>query len=725
MGKFYNPYHFVPVEKQNKAQKDSAIPTVEFPANKSRSCVTHERYVPGTASGRLVVRLTTVTPAVLGAAQSPRDGNDPGTVQPYLVGERAAVPASTLRGLVGSAIEAASNGALRVLDDRSYSYRRKMEDSLSAIGLIVKAGSELKLLPLCLPMLESRDGGRSFEAPPRFRRIFPTPQFKVYFGDAVQIRDGAFPYRTANGPADAVPMPVKQLAWSGQSVLYDRSLHVKANRSAVAQDADHNDPLRNGLLRVLGCWGERTMEMPHSKKHELWLPIPDPAVKALPILKGAIDRFHQLADERTHEDKSLPFHPLDTRRSEDPAQEDKFRLKVHDLVYFDVTEKGEVREIALSAIWRERVENRTTGEKATAYSFFRSVDPELLPFTQDRKTISVAEQLLGFAEERSAEGEKERGGLALASRLRFADGLLAGDAVDPLAREFVLLKILGSPKTPCPVLYFKSATGQGAYIEKRGLDPAQHAPQGRKWYLHGKVQPGEEPWRTRNPNEEKTRKQKNRVRPIAAGTSFYFHIDFDNLAQEELGLVQYALEPNGDFHHKMGMGKPLGLGTVKIEILGYFPIDRARRYSLDGLRAERYGNAVMTAAGNAMKKAGQWPERYQQEGNVTGAAENHLQDAREALLNSGLVSPAIRRALERLGDYRQSPLASDVRYPTNADQRDKESEHFKWFAFNDGHRERGRGMRPRGQFLKPLAGEKELPCLDELEPDAPPAPRRY
>jgi hypothetical protein len=106
-------------------------------------------------------------------------------------------------------------------------------------------------------------------------------------------------------------------------------------------------------------------------------------------------------------------------------------------------------------------------------------------------------------------------------------------------------------------------------------------------------------------------------------------------------------------------------------------------------------------------------------------AENHLHAAKEAFLNSGLLSSAIRKALERLGNYARSPLASDVRYPTNADQRDKESEHFKWFVFNDGQRERGRGMRPRSQFLKPLAAEKELPALDELELDAPPAPRRY
>ncbi|MEK7995065.1 MAG: TIGR03986 family CRISPR-associated RAMP protein [Planctomycetota bacterium] len=725
MSKFYNPYHFVPVEKPSKAQQESAIPKKQFPANPNRPWVTHERYVPDTVSGRLVARLTTVTPTVVGADQDRKDKKDFATVEPYLVSGRAAIPGSTLRGLVGSVIEAASNGAMRVLEDRPYSYRRKMQDSLSAIGVIVKVGVGFKLLPLCLPTLESRDGGRSFEAPARFRGIFPTPQFKVYLGDAIQIRDVSFGYRTAKGHKDAVPMPVKRLAWSGNSVVYDRSLHVKANRYAVSQDPDTSDAPRMGLVRVLGCWGRRTTEIPNSKKHELWVPLPGPEVKALPILPNAIDRFHTLADERTDEDASLPFHPLDTRRNENPEDKDRFRLKANDLVYFDVNDKGEVKEISLSAIWRGLVVNTRTGDAATAYSFFRSVDPELLPFNPDRKAISVAEQILGFAEDRSEEQKTEEGGLALASRLRFADALLPEGSQDPLAQDFIPLKILGSPKTPCPALYFKSATGRGAYIGKRDLDPALHAPQGRKWYLHGQSKPGEEPWRTEYPNEEKTKKQKNLVRPIAAGHTFYFHIDFDNLSEVEVGLLLYALEPDAAFHHKIGMGKPLGLGSVKIEVLGYFPVDRAGRYSVAGLRAERYGASTLTAAGETIKASAKWPDRYREEGKGPAAAANPLQAAREAALGSGLVSAAARKALERLGNYSHSPQARDVRYPTNTDQRDKETEHFKWFVFNDGQRERGRGMTPRSQFLKPLTGETGLPPLDELEWEPPPPPRRY
>ncbi len=150
-----------------------------------------------------------------------------------------------------------------------------------------------------------------------------------------------------------------------------------------------------------------------------------------------------------------------------------------------------------------------------------------------------------------------------------------------LDRE-VRLKILGSPKQPCPVMYFKPQTGQGGYIAKRSLNPAQHMPQGRKWYLHAKGSADDRPWETKHPQESQN--QKNLVRPIRGGKQFFFHVDFDNLSDEELGLLLYALEPDGKFHHKVGMGKPLGLGSVKAEVVGHFEIDRIQRYSLAGLR---------------------------------------------------------------------------------------------------------------------------------------------
>jgi CRISPR-associated protein (TIGR03986 family) len=612
MAKFYNPYHFIPVAPPGHSH---SVQREEFSNNRELNA-THERFVPKSCSGRLLLRLTTVTPVVVGNTQNRPSDKDYATIHPYLVNDIPAIPGSSLRGLIGSVIETATNGPLRVLHDQAYSYRQKMGSSLSAIGLIVEINGELRLRPMCLPTLESKDGGRSFQAPARFRKIFPTPQFKVYFGDQNTIRDPSFPYRTHLAGTPPVDMPVKQLAWNGNSVLADRTLRVKGGRYLVAQNPDARDPKRPGRVRVLGCWPQNRLdEIPNTKKHELWIPEPAQNFPLLPISKTAIDRFNALADERTNEDNSLPFEPLDTRpgRSTDPV----LRLKAGDMVFFDVNDAGtEVAEFSFSAIWRGRVEDPATREPTTTWKFFAGIDPELLPANPSRKSISPAELLLGFADDVPKElatvrppqppcptllgfaddvPEELPSGLALASRVGFADALPASGDRNSLLLPQVVLKILGSPKPPCPAFYFRPKTGSN-YIEKSQLNSNDHKPQGRKWYLHARPDPGAAPWASGKPNDPKTKGQKSKVTPIKAGTSFYFHVDFDNLSPLELGLLLFALEPDPSFHHKIGMGKPLGLGSVKIEVIGYFPVDRIARYSVAGLRAERYQPAVLTEA---------------------------------------------------------------------------------------------------------------------------------
>jgi CRISPR-associated protein (TIGR03986 family) len=59
------------------------------------------------------------------------------------------------------------------------------------------------------------------------------------------------------------------------------------------------------------------------------------------------------------------------------------------------------------------------------------------------------------------------------------------------------------------------------------------------------------------------------IKPVRAGVSFSFRIYFENLSNEELGALCWTLHPLGDaqktYCHQLGMGKPLGLGTVTLD----------------------------------------------------------------------------------------------------------------------------------------------------------------
>ena len=168
----YNPYHFVPVAKRSKAQLDQDLQRPHLGTMDAGS-TTHDRFVKGTNSGRLVCKLTTRTPMVVGADQR-RAAKQMGEIEPYMAMERPAIPGSSLRGLIASLAEAASNSALRVLGGGAnrvartvipgiYSYRKPFDPKycMSALGMIVKdQNGELKLKPLALPTLEQALDGR-------------------------------------------------------------------------------------------------------------------------------------------------------------------------------------------------------------------------------------------------------------------------------------------------------------------------------------------------------------------------------------------------------------------------------------------------------------------------------------------------------------------------------------------------------------------------------------
>ncbi|MEG3892175.1 TIGR03986 family CRISPR-associated RAMP protein [Microcoleus sp. Z1_A1] len=70
------------------------------------------------------------------------------------------------------------------------------------------------------------------------------------------------------------------------------------------------------------------------------------------------------------------------------------------------------------------------------------------------------------------------------------------------------------------------------------------------------------------------------IKPINKGVSFKFYIHFENLSKVELGALLWVLDiaQEDRYRLKLGMGKPLGLGAVKIEHKLYVS-DHKKRYT--------------------------------------------------------------------------------------------------------------------------------------------------
>ncbi|WPX08966.1 TIGR03986 family type III CRISPR-associated RAMP protein [Anaerocellum danielii] len=67
------------------------------------------------------------------------------------------------------------------------------------------------------------------------------------------------------------------------------------------------------------------------------------------------------------------------------------------------------------------------------------------------------------------------------------------------------------------------------------------------------------------------------IQPVKSGIKFKGRIRFENLSKEELGALLFVLDLPGGHYHKIGMGKPLGLGSIAIKPT-LFIIDRSKRY---------------------------------------------------------------------------------------------------------------------------------------------------
>jgi hypothetical protein len=62
------------------------------------------------------------------------------------------------------------------------------------------------------------------------------------------------------------------------------------------------------------------------------------------------------------------------------------------------------------------------------------------------------------------------------------------------------------------------------------------------------------------------------------GAVFSFEVEYSNLSESDLNLLLFSLVLWDDTCHKLGMGKPVGLGSAKIEITTLATLDRHNRY---------------------------------------------------------------------------------------------------------------------------------------------------
>jgi CRISPR-associated protein (TIGR03986 family) len=224
--------------------------------------------------------------------------------------------------------------------------------------------------------------------------------------------------------------------------------------------------------------------------------------------------------------------------------------------------------------------------------------PEDLRHPED---IDYAEALFGFVRKKEElqdmmrrgviqkmpkQGDKRR---AYAGRVFVTDAMLVeGQADYWLFSDPITPKILATPKPTA----FQHYLTQQEPDEKNRLDhydsppPHETTIRGHKRYWHQGLNPSNgltaDQIREHIGEELVTITQHTQFKPIKAGVQFKFRIYFENLSSRELGALCWTLQPLGnpakEYCHHLGMGKPLGMGAVKLEATLCLT-DRSRRYA--------------------------------------------------------------------------------------------------------------------------------------------------
>lgn len=149
---------------------------------------------------------------------------------------------------------------------------------------------------------------------------------------------------------------------------------------------------------------------------------------------------------------------------------------------------------------------------------------------------------------------------ALASRVRFTDATCNTDT----AVKVMTLTELSSPKPSYLPFYLRKRNVKSKEDKQEfGYDNRQYELRGRKFYWHDK---------TIKTTEEKTvRNATVETLQLLENEKFSFKVYFDGITKKELKYLVYSLnfgenEIDGKLCHKIGHGKPIGLGSVKIVV---------------------------------------------------------------------------------------------------------------------------------------------------------------
>lgn len=485
--------------------------------------------------------------------------------------DQPVIPGSSLRGMLRSVLETASHGKVALVADSQLVYRAVGDTT--ALGawyrqqLLGPNKARLPKMHFDYPSpnvrggyLVERNGGWAI----RPARQHQGESFvHVEYGDAAVVTAGSADQRVHK----VFVAPAARAAWPrrGGTLTLDFALTNSLMRRSPGQAAPPG--LQPAMLVQSGRMGGQHAKHMHCAIYE-----EDPQAALLEIPPAMWETYRE---DRDRPRGQRPTRPL--KRTGDP-------------LFYLVDGAGKLVFFGPTMMFR--------------LPYVNSVHAMIPNELRDPLAIDYAEALFGFLRRPSdfsddgpipAQGDKARG---YASRIAVTDGVLARDyAAEELwlsdqDRGALTPKILSTPKPTSFQHYLVQPSSDrhdlsfydSPVVDDRGQPRGfQTAIRGHKRYWpQGRRTARDIEARQADGTEvPRVSTQHTRMAPIREGVSFRFRVHFDNLLDRELGALCWALHPVGPsaaYRHRLGMGKPFGMGVVALDATLHL-IDRRRRYA--------------------------------------------------------------------------------------------------------------------------------------------------
>ncbi len=682
---FHNPYNFVPAPPRNRRDAELG----------DRRPEGHHRLKPSRYTGRIRVRMTAVTPLlVVDAARAEEDTNGHKTFAVRLdhTGRPYIAPTS-IKGMLRAAFEAVTNSRFGVFfgHDRRLAYRApaKVTTEPAIVESTPEGGLQLRILKAArLPFYEAdksptqdpRNKGRSANVLRYPDRSIPE------HGDEVWIRTGAGDRVTAierrregeDKPGDG---------WKKGWVLVNGpNINTKAYERVFYLD--------NG--------GEV-------------LPIDDNARR---LWEDLIANYQEIHVDDLEDRKRKGHNPWDylgpapgqTAWSRHIYRKEERRLTPGTLCY--VEHDGQT----INGLYPVTISRKLFPEPPES-----CLDASLRP-AGSLDELSPADRVFGWVH--------QKGSGSYRGQLRISHVECRTEApVETFKRPGVPLAILGQPK-PQQTRFYLARDANGTPLDD-GLPKEEilyeegRYLRGRKVYPHhGGLPAGywENPtedrtqarrggryqeYRMPSGDDERTNQNRSILGWIKPGAQFEFDIDFWNLSAVEAGALLWLLSLPEGHYLRFGGAKPLGFGSVRLEIV---------------------------PEGSVLADGEAWAERYRTLADDLAGRDDFatvcqrlvraFQDAVGRVYGNGSWEGVsfIRAFLQACRGFDDAP----IHYPRLGDADGKatppnrKGESFRWFVEN----ERVAGKTPRhGLSLPSLEQGSGLPYLPPQSPKKSKGPR--